>query len=145
MASIPAHLLHSFTKIPFRIHFIIPLRCVPQLLIILYHITVTCLRTCCWWRPLALCGVTPMWTSTWRGTTETSSAETTTPADKLLSRERWVKGCSHGAIATAIYLSKLMGYMEFNVVVTITPCEPLHWVPYSPFIAIERRSRSCTM
>ena len=33
---------------------------------------------------------------------------------------------SHGAIVIAIYLSKLMGYMEFNVVVTITPCEPLH-------------------
>ena len=33
----------------------------------------------------------------------------------------FVKGCSHGAIATEIYLPQLMGCIGFSVVIAITP------------------------
>ena len=36
------------------------------------------------------------------------------------------KDCSHGEIATTIYLLQLMGCMGFSVAVAIEPCEDLH-------------------
>ena len=45
-----------------------------------------------------------------------------------------VKVCSHGAIA--IYLSLVMGRMGFRVI-TIEPCERLHWIPCNPLYAIK--------
>ena len=35
----------------------------------------------------------------------------------------YVKGCSHGATATAIYISLLMGCMRFGFVVAIALCK----------------------
>ena len=34
-----------------------------------------------------------------------------------------LKKCSHGAIATTMYSSKLMGFMGFSVIVPFAPCE----------------------
>ena len=36
------------------------------------------------------------------------------------------KGCTHGAIVIAIYLSQQNDWMEFNIIVPIVPCEHLH-------------------
>ena len=47
------------------------------------------------------------------------------------------KGCSQGAMATAIHFSEPMGSMGFSVVVIIAPCKPLHWIPQNP-IALYR-------
>ena len=51
------------------------------------------------------------------------------------------KGCSQVAIATMINFSQI-GCMGFSCVVTITPCEHLHGIPYNPFDAIKNRSRN---
>ena len=48
--------------------------------------------------------------------------ETVQSIDGLLPRVDF-KGCSHGAIETAIYFSQLIGCMGFSVVVIIAPCE----------------------
>ena len=56
-----------------------------------------------------------------------------------------LKGCSHGAIATLIYLEQLMDCMEFSVIVTTTPPEYLHWIPCNPFAMIKNRSRNHIM
>ena len=48
------------------------------------------------------------------------------------------KDRSHDQIASAIYFSQLMGCMGFNIVVTITPFEHLHWIPFNPFIVIKK-------
>ena len=37
-----------------------------------------------------------------------------------------LKACLHGAIATAIYSSQLIGFLGFSVIATIVPCEYLH-------------------
>ena len=52
----------------------------------------------------------------------------------LLHDELPYKGSSYVAIATAIYLSQIMGWMEFSVGVTIV--EHLHWIPYNPFVGL---------
>ena len=39
-----------------------------------------------------------------------------------------VKGCSRCTNAIAIYFSQLVGWMGFGVIVTIAPCEHLHWI-----------------
>ena len=44
----------------------------------------------------------------------------------ILEVHVFLKGRSHGAIATAIYLSKLMGSVIFSVIVKIVPSEHLH-------------------
>ena len=37
-----------------------------------------------------------------------------------------IKACSHGEIATAIYLLQLMSHVRVGDVVTIASCEPLY-------------------
>ena len=49
--------------------------------------------------------------------------------------------CSHGTIAAAIYLSQLMGCMEFGLVVAIAPCEHLTLNPIQP-ICCDKKSQS---
>ena len=43
-----------------------------------------------------------------------------------------LQGCSRGAIAIAFNASQLMGWMEFNVIVAITPCVCLHYYNVEP-------------
>ena len=45
-----------------------------------------------------------------------------------------LKACSHGATATAIYLSQLIGCMGHSVIVVIGPYEHLHSIPYHPLV-----------
>ena len=49
-----------------------------------------------------------------------------------------LKACSHGAIATAIYLLQLMGCVGVVDVATIAPCEHLHWILYNSLVAIRK-------
>ena len=35
--------------------------------------------------------------------------------------------------------------IRFSAIVTITPCEHLHWVPYNPFLTIKNCSRNGTV
>ena len=39
-----------------------------------------------------------------------------------------VKGCPHGAITITIYLSPQRGYVGFDVIVAIVPCQHNHYV-----------------
>ena len=55
-----------------------------------------------------------------------------------LGRTTTVKGFSHGAIATEIYFTQLMGCVGFSVVVAIAPCEHLHWVSYNPYVVMKK-------
>ena len=56
-----------------------------------------------------------------------------------------VKGCSHGAIVATIYLSQVMGCMEFNVVVTIVPWAHERWVPYNLLVVIKNHNHNRTV
>ena len=52
-----------------------------------------------------------------------------------------VTDCSHGTITDAIYLSQLMGCMEFGLFVAIAPCEHLTLNPIQP-ICCDKKSQS---
>ena len=57
----------------------------------------------------------------------------------------FVKGCSHSAIEIVIYFSQLRGSTWFCFVVTMAPCEHLHWMPYNLFVVIKNRSVWATL
>ena len=52
----------------------------------------------------------------------------------------FVKGCSHSAIEIVIYFSKLRGSTWFCFVVTMAPCEHLHWISNNLFVVIKNRT-----
>ena len=53
-----------------------------------------------------------------------------------------LKTCSHNAIATAIYLLRIISCIRFSDILAIIPCEQLHWIPYNPQNAIQNRCRN---
>ena len=58
-----------------------------------------------------------------------------------------LKGRSHGATATAIYLLQKRSCVESTVIVTITPCEHLRWIRKQPMalVATNKRNKNRTM
>ena len=92
-----------------------------------------------------LCGFMVCVTCVWSVIFDTNTMQPIKFLQDLLELHVFLKGSSHSAIGTAIYLSELMGCMIFSVIVKTVPCDPCIESYATHLLRYNDRNRSHTV